>query len=153
AMQMTARVDEFDRGRLQARSAVHVRVDAVPDRDLAGTLQEISVVAKPDFSAWPPVRNFDLVIALTESDARLRSGMSGAARIELDRLANVLVLPVGAIFQRGSATVAYVVTNGAVESRTVMVLRRGHDQVAIASGLREGERVSLREPDAEGVAR
>ncbi|HWF84741.1 MAG TPA: HlyD family efflux transporter periplasmic adaptor subunit, partial [Vicinamibacterales bacterium] len=91
AMQMTARVDEFDRGRLQARSAVHVRVDAVPDRDLAGTLQEISVVAKPDFSTWPPVRNFDLVIALTESDARLRSGMSGAARIELDRQANVLV--------------------------------------------------------------
>ncbi len=153
AMQMTARVDEFDRGRLQARSAVHVRVDAVPDRDLAGTLQEISLVAKPDFSAWPPVRNFDLVIALTESDARLRSGMSGAARIELDRLANVLVLPVGAIFQRGSATVAYVMTNGAVESRTVMVLRRGRDQVAIASGLREGERVSLREPDAEGAAR
>jgi multidrug efflux pump subunit AcrA (membrane-fusion protein) len=153
AVQMTARVDEFDRGRVQARSAVHVRVDAVPDHELAGTLQDISVVAKPDFSAWPPVRNFDLVIALTEGDARLRSGMSGAARIELDRLANVLLLPIGAIFQRGSATVAYVVANGTVESRSVMVLRRGRDQVALASGLREGERVSLREPDAEGAGR
>jgi HlyD family secretion protein len=153
AVQMTGRIDEFDRGRLQARSAVHVRVDAVPDRELAGTLQEISIVAKPDFSAWPPVRNFDLVIALTDSDARLRSGMSGAARIEIDRLPNVLLLPAGAIFQRGSATVAYVLTGGAIESRPVMVLKRGRDQVAIASGVREGERVSLREPDTEGAAR
>jgi HlyD family secretion protein len=153
AVQMTGRIDEFDRGRLQARSAVHVRVDAVPDRELAGTLQEISIVAKPDFSAWPPVRNFDLVIALTDSDARLRSGMSGAARIEIDRLPNVLLLPAGAIFQRGSATVAYVLTGGAIESRPVMVLKRGRDQVAIASGVREGERVSLQEPDAEGTAR
>ena len=153
AVQMTGRVDEFDRGRLQARSAVHVRVDAVPDRELSGTLQQISVVAKPDFSAWPPVRNFDLVIALTDSDTRLRSGMSGAARIEIDRLPDVLLLPAGAIFQRGFATVAYVLKDGAIESRPVMVLRRGRDQVAIASGVREGERVSLREPDVEGAAR
>ena len=34
-----------------------------------------------------------------------------------------------------------------------MVLRRGRDQVAIASGLREGERVSLTEPDAAGAAK
>jgi multidrug efflux pump subunit AcrA (membrane-fusion protein) len=151
AVQMTARVDEFDRGRLQPRSAVRVRVDAVPDRELAGELQEISVIAKPDFSAWPPVRNFDLIIALTDSDPRLRSGMSGAARIELDRLPNVLLVPIGAIFQRGSATVTYVASGGALESRPVMVLRRGRDQVAIASGLREGDRVSLRDPDAEGA--
>ena len=65
----------------------------MPDRELAGTLQEISVVAKPDFSAWPPVRNFDLVVALADSDPRLRSGMSGAARIELDRLPDALLVP------------------------------------------------------------
>jgi HlyD family secretion protein len=150
AVQMTARVDEFDRGRLQAHSAVRVRVDAVPDRELAGTLQEISVVAKPDFSAWPPVRNFDLVIAMTDTDPRLRSGMSGAARIELDRLPNVLTVPVGAVFQLRSATVVYVMSKGAVETRPVEVLRRGRDQIAIASGLREGERVALREPDTAG---
>jgi multidrug efflux pump subunit AcrA (membrane-fusion protein) len=120
----------------------------LPDRELTGTLSHISVVAKPDFTTWPPVRNFDLVIAISDSDARLRSGMSASARVELDRLANVLVLPVGAVFQRDSATVAYVVNGGATESRPVTVLRRGREQVAIASGLREGERVTLREPDA-----
>jgi len=152
-IQMTARVDETDRGRIQSGSTVHVRVDAVPDRELTGTLGDISVVAKPDFSNWPPVRNFDLVVALSDGDPRLRSGMSASARIELDKLADVLVIPTGAVFQRGAVTVVYVVKRGAVESRTVTVLRRGRDQIAIASGLNAGERVALREPDGEAAAK
>jgi HlyD family secretion protein len=152
-VQMTARVDEADRGRVQAGSSVRVRVDAVPDRELTGSLKDISVVAKPDFTTWPPVRNFDMVISLVDSDPRLRSGMSGSARVELDRLADVLVVPTGAVFQKGAATVVYIVKGGDVESRAVNVLRRGRDQIAIASGVAAGDRVSLKEPEQEGVAR
>ncbi|HEV8346409.1 MAG TPA: HlyD family efflux transporter periplasmic adaptor subunit [Vicinamibacterales bacterium] len=153
SVQMTARVDEADRGRVQTGSGVRVRVDAVPDRELTGTLKDISVVAKPDFTTWPPVRNFDVVVALSDSDPRLRSGMSASARVELDRLADVLVVPTGAVFQRGPAAIVYVVNRGAIESRTVTVLRRGRDQIAIASGVSEGERLSLREPEQEGAAK
>jgi RND family efflux transporter MFP subunit len=153
SVQMTARVDEADRGRIQIGSGVRVRVDAVPDKELTGTLKDISVVAKPDFTTWPPVRNFDLVVALSDSDPRLRSGMSASARVELDRLANVLVVPTGAVFQKGAATIVYMVKSGDVESRPVTVLRRGRDQIAIASGVGEGDRVSLKEPEQEGAAR
>ena len=153
SIQLTARVDEADRGRVQIGSGVRVRVDAVPDRELTGTLKDISVVAKPDFTTWPPVRNFDVVVSLSDADPRLRSGMSASARVELDRLPDVLVVPTGAVFQRGSATVVYVVHRGAVESRAVTVLRRGRDQVAIASGVSEGERVALKEPDEKGGAK
>jgi multidrug resistance efflux pump len=153
SVQMTARVDEADRGRIQIGSGVRVRVDAVPDKELTGTLKDISVVAKPDFTTWPPVRNFDLVVALSDSDPRLRSGMSASARVELDRLANVLVVPTGAVFQKGAATIVYLVARGDVESRPVTVLRRGRDQIAIASGVGEGDRVSLKEPEQEGAAR
>ena len=37
---MTAHVDEADRGRVQAGSAVRIRVDAVPDHELIGTLSD-----------------------------------------------------------------------------------------------------------------
>jgi HlyD family secretion protein len=153
SVQVNARVDETDRGRIQIGGAARVRVDAVPDRDLAGTLRDISVVAKPDFTTWPPARNFDIVVALAESDPRLRSGMSASARIELDRLADVIVVPTGALFQRGTTTVVYVVNGAAVDARPVTVLRRGRDQVALASGVREGERISLKEPASEGFSK
>ena len=153
SIQLTARVDEADRGRVQVGSGVRVRVDAVPDRELTGTLKDVSVVAKPDFTTWPPVRNFDVVVSLPDSDPRLRSGTSAAARVELDRLPAVLVVPTGAVFQRGPATVVYVLRRGAIESRPITVLRRGRDQVAIASGVNEGERVALKQPEQEDVPR
>src|SRR5215510_10203496 len=152
-VQMTARIDEADRGRVQSGSGVRVRVDAVPDKELTGSLKDISVVAKPDFTTWPPVRNFDMVISLMDSDPRLRSGMSASARVELDRLPDVLVVPTGAVFQKGAATVVYIVKGSDVESRAVNVLRRGRDQIAIASGVADGDRVSLKEPEQEGAAR
>jgi hypothetical protein len=57
------------------------------------------------------------------------------------------------MFQRGTATVVYVVNGSTLEARPVTVLRRGRDQVALASGVREGERISLKEPAPEGPAK
>jgi len=153
AVQMTCHIDEADRGRVRADAAALVRVDAVPDRELRGEIRDIAAVAKPDFSLFPPVRNFDVTIALSDSDPRLRSGMSASARLELDRLSDVLLVPTVAVFQRGVATITYVDDHGTLEPRPVIVLRRGREQVAIASGVHEGERVSLREPDSDRGAR
>jgi multidrug efflux pump subunit AcrA (membrane-fusion protein) len=147
SIQMTCRIDEVDRARVETGRATLIRVDALPDRELKGAVKDISMMARPDFTTFPPTRNFDLVVSVTDNDPRLRSGMSATARVEMARLNNVIVVPSAAIFQRGGAPVAYVLTNGAFEARSVKVLRRGRDQVAIADGLREGERVALKEPE------
>ena len=152
-MQMNCRLDEVDRAKVQEASGATVHADAVSDRDFHGTIKEISTMAKPDFTTWPPVRNFDVVVSLAESDPRIRSGMSASARVELDRLPSVLVVPTAAVFQRGPATVVYVLHRGTFESRPVTVLRRGRDQIAIASGVKEGERIALKEPEQEGAAK
>lgn len=147
-VQMSCHIDEEDRARVQNGRAALVRVDAVPNHELKGIVAEISMMAKPDFRIWPPTRNFDLVVTLQETDPKMRSGMSASARIELDHLAGVLMVPPSAIFQRGQTTMAYVVGDSSIDARTVSVLRRGRDQIAIASGLREGERVATQDPDA-----
>jgi hypothetical protein len=92
------------------------------------------------------VRNFDAVIRLEDTDQRLRTGMSATARIELNRLSDVIVVPAHAIFQVNGVPTAYVVVRGTASARPVTVLRRGRDQVAIAAGLSEGERIALRDP-------
>ena len=146
-VEMTCHIDEIDRSRVQIGRATLVRVDSLPDRELKGSVRDISVMARPDFSAFPPIRNFDLTIALTDNDARLRSGLSATARVELDHLPQVIVLPAGSVFQHGGASVAYVVTKSGIEERRIAVLRRGREQVAVSSGVRDGERVALKEPD------
>jgi RND family efflux transporter MFP subunit len=148
-VRMTCRVDEADRARVPAEARVRVRIDAVPDRELPGRIDQISIVAKPDFTSFPPVRNFDISVAMSETDKRIRSGMSATAIIELDELPNVIVVPDTAVFTRDGAAVVYVVDGGAVEPRTVTVAKRSRDRVAISGGLAPGERIALRDPEVE----
>src|SRR5262245_51826498 len=148
SIQMMCRIDEVDRARVEPGRGTLIKVDALPDRELKGTVRDISMMARPDFTTFPPTRNFDLILTVVDNDARLRSGMSATARIEMTRINNVVVVPSAAVFQRSGSPTAFVVAkNGSVETRTVKVLRRGRDQVAIADGLREGERVALKMPE------
>ena len=76
--------------------------------------------------------------------------MSASARIELERVPNVVVVPASAVFLRDGATVVYVVSRRSAEPRPVTVARRSKDRVALASGLTAGERIALRDPSVDG---
>jgi len=146
-VQMNARLEEADRARVQVGGAALVRVDAVPDREFHGTIRAISTVAKPDFTAWPPVRNFDVIVAMTDVDPRLRAGMNASARIGVDELRGVLLVPAAAVFQSGAASVVYAVEGRSIERRVITVVKRGRDQVVVSGPIREGEHVTLTQPD------
>ena len=149
AIRMSCRVDEADRARVPLDARVRVRVDAIPDREFPGRIEQISIVAKPDFSSYPPTRNFDVTVGLDDTDSRIRSGMSATAMIELDQLPDVFVVPDTAVFSRDGATIVYVLTRNAAAPRAVTVARRGRDRVAITSGLDAGERIAMRDPGIE----
>lgn len=151
SVRMSCRVDEADRARVPLDATVRVRIDAIPDRELPGVIEAISIVAKPDFSSFPPTRNFDITVGLTDSDKRIRSGMSATAIIELDQLPNVIVVPDTAVFTRDGQSVVYAVSGRAIEARPVTIARRSRDRVAITSGLTAGERIAMRDPTVEAV--
>jgi HlyD family secretion protein len=148
-IRMSCRVDEADRARVPPDARVRVKVDAIPDREFPGKIGQISIVAKPDFTSFPPTRNFDVSVALDESDPRVRSGMSATAMIALDELPDVIVVPETAVFARDGTSVVYVIDGRAIAPRTVTVARRSRDRVAITSGVRAGDRIALTDPTLE----
>lgn len=146
-IQIAARVDEIDRGKLQTGQRVKVHIDAVPDTEFVGQIIEISPLAKSDFSGWPIVRNFDIRMKLDKEDPRLKPGMSASARIAVDTIKDAIMIPVEASFQKSGRTVAYVVKSGGrFEERTIEILRRSNGTLAVASGLNPGERVLTKDP-------
>jgi len=151
-IRMSCRVDEADRARVPPDARVRVKIDAIPDREFPGTIGQIAIVAKPDFTSFPPTRNFDVSVALDESDPRVRSGMSATAMIALDELRGVIVVPETAVFARDGTSVVYVVNGRSVAPRVVTVARRSRDRVAITDGVRAGDRIALSDPTLE-VAR
>src|SRR5207237_1410528 len=94
SIHLEARLDESDRGRLKVGQNATVKIEAVPGKDFAATVDLISVLAKMDFSAgWPPLKNFDLGLVLKDPDPRIRPGMTATARIATDRVAAALTAP------------------------------------------------------------
>ncbi len=141
-----ARIEEVDRGRVQVGQAAIVRVDAIPDREFNAKLQAISPLTKPDHSSWPPMRNFDIEVQLTDTDARLRPGMSASLRVAVDRLPNAIVVPGECVFQKAGRTVVYVLQGSGFDEREIVIARRSGTQVVVGRGLKTGERIARKDP-------
>lgn len=148
-LQINARVDETERGRIQAGQPITIRIDAIPDREFTGHIAQISTTASIDFTAgWPFPRDFAVQIAIDHPDRRLRPGMQANLRVATGRVPNGIILPSQALFHDTGLTVAYVLNGRKFSQRTVEVARRSGDQLLIAKGLEPGERVALQDPTA-----
>lgn len=147
---VSARVDEAERGRLETGQRATVRVEALAGRQFAGRIVRISMFATTDFDAgWPSARNFTVEIGLDNGDTRLRPGMETMVKVEIEHVANSVLIPAEASFQSSGGSVAYVLRGSKFEERPIKIARRGNDQLLVAGGLNPGEQVALRDPGAQ----
>ena len=145
-LRITGRIEEADRGRVKLNQDAVIRVDALPDKEFTGRVADLSPLAKPDFTGYPVRKNFDLSLQIDQVDPRLRPGMSSTARVAVERLPNVIVIPAETSFVKFGKTVVYVLRGSKFEERVIEIARRGNGQLVIAKGLKVGERVATRDP-------
>lgn len=151
SLRVAMRVDETERGRLALKQPVTIHLDAIPDRQFGGAIEEISTIATEDFSAgWPIPRNFHVRVDMNESDSRLKPGMTAQLSVIVERVANAVVIPVQASFQKQERTLVYVWTGSKFIEQTIEVGRRSGDRLLIAQGLLPGDRIALEEPVGKG---
>jgi len=146
AVEVVVNVDEADRGRIHEGQTGTIRVDALPDRELAARVDSISTLAKVVFGGWPPAKQFEMRLRLTDPDPRLKSGMSAMANIATDRLEGQLLLPARAVFQKAGRQVVFARRGLGWDERPIVTGRRNADSVLVSSGIAEGDRVALRDP-------
>ena len=126
---LEARLDESDRGRLQTGQDAIVRIEAIPGREFKARINNISVLAKIDFtSGWPPPKNFDLNLVLIDVDPKIRPGMTAVARIATERIPDVVLVPAEAIFQQDGAPNVYRLAGSEFVATRVEVKRRGRSR-------------------------
>ena len=147
SIRVAARVDETERGRLTVNEPVTAQLDAIVDRQFTGHIEKISTIATSDFSAgWPIPRNFDLQIALDQSDPRLRPGMTVHVTVIVHRVPNAITIPAQASFMKSGRNVAYVWDGTSFAERAIRVERKSRDRLLISEGLRPGDLVALTDP-------
>jgi HlyD family secretion protein len=148
AMQIRAGVNEVDAGKVKNGESVKIDVDAYPNVEYHGLITHIAPAARN----VDGVKIFDIEIDVTDTDQRLRPGMTANIEIHGDHREGVLTVPVEGVFRKQGRQVAYVFDGSENEpvERGVSTGVGSIDVVEIVSGLKEGEEIALYDPELEG---
>ena len=138
-------IDEVDVARVAAGQPVALRLDALPDVQLSGTVQEIakSVESK---SYTDPSKVVKLKLAIAKTAVPLRPGMRFRGEVETERRVKVVVVPVEAVFVKADGPVAYRLRGGALERVKLELGKRSATAIEVVKGLEPGDRVARSEP-------
>lgn len=147
-MQIKAGVNEVDVGKIRHGQDVVVDVDAYPNAKFHGVIIHIAPAARDEQG----VKVFDVEIDITDSDERLRPGMTANIEIQGDHREGVITIPIEAAFKKGGRYVVYVFDGSEDEpvEREVETGISSISSVEIVAGLEEGEIVALYDPELEG---
>lgn len=150
-MEVRSEVNEVDVSRLWIGQRAHIRLDAYPGLVLPGVLQELSPLGHSgQFSNT--VRKFAARFQVQGEDPRLLPDLSAAIDFDLGEQKGTLVVPRDAVRVESGAEWVYRQTTTGFEKRAVKVASRSDDEVAVASGLVEGDVVKRHvSDDAPGL--
>ena len=120
---------------LQAANNIDVTLWAAPDKHYHGKVRELSP------SADAVTRTYAVRITVTDADAAMRLGMTASVRVLQAGAAQVMVLPLTALYQQGANTALWIVDPRAqtVKLMPVTVGAFREDTVTIVSGISEGD--------------
>lgn len=144
-MQVKTEIHEAVLDQVRAGLPVTIRVDAFPDKVYSGTVYDVGVVPSSSGMGWfsTGVKTYTTIIRIDGEVQNLKPGMTAVAEIHVDRLKDVLSVPVQAVVQRGRENWCWVDRGGRPEKRVVKLGRSNDKFVHVEEGLAAGDRVVL----------
>lgn len=146
-MSLQVRIHESYIKKVKAGQPARVTVDAFADRILGGSVTNVGVLPDSE-NRWmnPDLKVYRTTITVEGIHDWLKPGMSAKAEIFVDRLEDVVYVPIQAVSPNEARRVCHVVQGGKIEMREVEVGQFNDEFIEIRNGLSEGEKVLLRPP-------
>ncbi len=146
-LQAEFRIEEVDRGLLKIGQPVRMKIDAVPDLELDGTLDWISPIAQLLFRSWPPEKNFPAKSSVKKPDPRLRPGMSATAEVIIERQQSALLIPIKSSFELDGKPTVFVQKGNQYRRQPIKAGKRNATDLVVLAGLTEGQTIALENPE------
>jgi HlyD family secretion protein len=143
-MESVAYVNEIDVRKIAVDQPVAITLDADPSKRFTGTVTSVANVGEQRPNADAKV--FEVKIRVEPSDSTLRPGMTTGNAIETLKSEDVLFVPLEALGNEGGVPFVYKQSGGRLAKQQVVTGTMNDDEVVIAQGLAEGDRVLLSPP-------
>lgn len=153
SMTIKVNVNEASISKVKPGQKVRIIAEPFPEQTMWGTVKKVSDTPDPQ-NRWlaPDTQTYTTEIAIINPMSNLKPGMSAKAEIIVDRLDNVLAVPIQAASILKGVRVCYVMQNGSIQARPVEIGQADNSFIEITSGLEEGEQVLLTRPETSDEA-
>lgn len=145
-MQVRVKIHESKVKKIQVGQKAEIRIDALPNKVLSGTVQSVATLADGS-RPWMPniVKEYETIVTVDElpTEASLKPGMTAEVGIKANYLAGIVMVPVQAVAEQNGHHYVYVHAGRQAVRREVTIGESNDKFVEIKSGLAMGEQVHL----------
>ena len=147
ALKATIKINEVDIAKIQKGLRVEIKPDAFSDSIFTGTVNSVANLAvKKDETS--KIKVFPVGILINETNKNLLPGLTVSCRVIIDKLDDVLYIPIDAIKAEGETSYVYKQKGNGYEKVEVETGASNSDFIVITKGLKENDKVALVDPFA-----
>ena len=144
-LKATVRINEVDIAKIVKGLNVEIKPDAFSESKFTGVVKEVANLAV-NKEGSTKIKVFPVEIYLSETHKDLLPGLTVSCRIIVDKLEEVLYVPIEAIRTEAGKNFVYKKSGTGFEKVEVETGRNNSDYTIIASGLNEGDEIALMDP-------
>lgn len=137
-IKINVRVPELDVRFVKKGQQTPVKIDAFPDRTIAGTVDFVS------FKADPATKTFLVRSIIENVDHDIRPGMIGRVAFVRRVVTDAVAAPLFSLVDKGGERIVFIEKDGVAESRTISIGVIEGDRVQITSGLNAGDHLIVK---------
>jgi RND family efflux transporter MFP subunit len=150
-LQVSVPVDELDVAQIKEGQSVKITLDALPDKELAGTVVNIDPLATKSDKG---TNTYKVTVAIDTNDAAVRPGMTAIAQIVTQHKDNVVLVPRRAVQSENGQSFVLAPTDGppdpktqtpANEHRPVTLGLSNSEFVEITGGLKADDKILVKD--------
>ena len=147
-LKANVKINEVDIAKITKDLQVEIKPDAFSESMFTGIVKEVANLAV-NKEGSTKIKVFPVSIYLNETHKDLLPGLTVSCRIIMDKIEDVLYIPIDAIHTEGGANYVFKKSGSGFKKIEVETGRSNSDYTIIINGLDEGDEIALVDPFSE----
>lgn len=147
-LKVETEINEVDISKIEKGQSADIKLDAFSDTVYTGQVTSIATLARYK-EEDSKVKVFPVEVVIDGSPKNFLPGMTVSCKIVVDKISDVLFIPIEAIFKNGTTEYVYLKSGNSFEKKKVETGLANNDYIIIEQGLTKDDVVALSDPFKE----